>query len=153
MATSWRACSTSACARAIGERWPSRRLLFSLRNFDSKRLLVCCFVAAAALFVLLATLRLRWLALILCALVGAAYGPVWSTLIAEASLRFPEHSGSAAGAMSAGCALGGILYPTVMGMTAKFASLQAAFLLLALTAAAGALLCSQLPRRADVNQR
>ena len=123
------------------------RFVFSLRTCESRRMLTVCFALAALLFILLATIRTNWLALALCALIGAAYGPIWSTLVAEAAACFPGHSGSATGAMSAGCGMGGILYPILMGFTAQYFNLQAAFVMLAVTAVAGAALCLRLPKK------
>ena len=118
------------------------RMVCSLRDYHPGKMLCTCFVIIAILFVLLPTLNSSMLAILLCGLVGVTYGPVWSTLVATAAARFPEQSAAAIGVMSTGCGLGGVIYPTVMGLMAERITLHAAFWMLAGTAAVGALLCT-----------
>ncbi len=120
------------------------RLLFSVRSLNHRRLLILCFGASCLMFALLALLRSSFTALIVCALAGMSCGPIWSTLMAESARRFPQNAGSATGIMSAGCGLGGILYPSLMGMIAVHFGLRGAFALLALTGLVGLLLCLRL---------
>ena len=124
------------------------RLIFSARPYKMRPVLVACFGAAAALFVALAFSGTEWILLAISALIGAAYGPVWSTLVAAAAAQFPESTASATGLMSTACGLGGILYPLLMGATIERASLTAAMLVLAATAAAGGAFCLRLKRDA-----
>lgn len=137
--------ATGLSAYAISAYWLGMalsRMVCSLRDYHPGKMLCTCFVIIAILFVLLPTLNSSVLAILLCGLVGVAYGPVWSTLVATAAARFPEQSAAAIGVMSTGCGLGGVIYPTVMGLMAEQVTLQAAFWMLAGTAAAGALLCT-----------
>lgn len=118
------------------------RMACSLRSYHPGRMLCACFTVIAVLFVLLPMQTGSIPAILLCGLVGMAYGPVWSTLVATAAARFPEQSAAAIGVMSTGCGLGGVIYPTVMGLMAERITLHAAFLMLAGTAVVGALLCT-----------
>ena len=87
------------------------------------------------------------LSLVLCFATGFVYGPIWSTLVAEANARYPEHAGTASGLMSAGCGAGGILFPALIGLVARRFSLVSAFALLGGVALTGAALCAALPKR------
>ena len=82
--------------------------------------------------------------LVCCFAAGFSYGPIWSTLVAQATGLFPEAGAGAAGVMSAGCGIGGIVYPVLMGAVCDGMGLGGAFGLLAATAAAGAVLCARL---------
>jgi MFS family permease len=117
------------------------RLLFGLRPYRAKPVLLSCFAASGTLFVLLAVSPWGWLSLVACGLIGSAFGPVWSTLVAQAAKCFPENSAGAIGLMSTGCGLGGIVYPTLMGALSDRFSIGPAFLLLAATSFAGFVLC------------
>ena len=81
-----------------------------------------------------------------CFAAGFSYGPIWSTLVAQATGLFPEAGAGAAGIMSAGCGIGGIVYPVLMGAACDGMGLGGAFGLLAATAAAGMILCMCLRR-------
>ncbi len=117
------------------------RLVFGLMRLSPKRALLVSFGASAALIVLLAVLRLPLLSLIVCGLIGFVFGPVWPLLIDLAAKQFPHNSGGAIGLMSAGCGLGGIAFPAVIGFLADHTDLRLSFLLLSLTALAAGSLC------------
>ena len=118
------------------------RMACSLRSYHPGRMLCACFSVIAVLFILLPVQGNNITAILLCGLIGIAYGPVWSTLVATAASRFPEQSAAVIGVMSTGCGLGGVIYPTVIGLMAEKITLHAAFWMLAATAAGGALLCT-----------
>ena len=80
----------------------------------------------------------------LCALVGFTYGPIWTTIVASAAQRFPQHKASATGLMSASCGLAGILYPVIMGAIVDTLDIRIGFILLALSAVLGAALAFSL---------
>lgn len=143
--------TTGLSAYAISAYWLGMalsRMLCSLRSYHPSKMLCTCFIIIAILFVLLPTLNSSALAILLCGLVGVAYGPVWSTLVATAATRFPEQSAAAIGVMSTGCGLGGVIYPTIMGLMAEHITLHSAFGMLAVTATAGALLCFNMLKNA-----
>lgn len=117
------------------------RLVFGLMRFSPRQALLLSFGASAALIALLAVLRLPLLSLIACGLIGFAFGPVWPLLMDLAAKQYPYSSGSAIGLMSAGCGLGGIAFPAVMGFLADHTDLRLSFLLLSLTALAAGSLC------------
>ena len=121
------------------------RFAFSAVRYPSKPVLIAAFVLSAALCVALTASGLAALSLALCFATGFAFGPIWSTLVAEANARHPEHAGTASGLMSAGCGIGGILFPLLTGLSARWFSLETAFALLSGVALAGALLCAILP--------
>ena len=99
------------------------------------------------LFPALALSRVQGLSLVLCFATGFVFGPIWSTLVAEATGRYPEHAGEASGLMSAGCGAGGILFPVLTGLAARNMSLTAAFALLGGMALLGGVACVLLPDR------
>ncbi|MEA4870949.1 MAG: MFS transporter [Christensenella sp.] len=130
-------------AYAISAYWASMalsRLLFGLLPLRPERALVACLGISGALFFALRLLKLPLPALVVCALIGFAFGPVWSSLMNLAAARCPGSSGGAMGLMSAGCGLGGAVFPALMGLISARLNLRAAFLLLALAAAIAALL-------------
>lgn len=114
------------------------RLLYSLRPYRPRRAVRYSFLGAAAAYLLLIACRSGYACICLCGLVGFAYGPIWSTLVAGAAAAFPRHKASATGVMSAGCGLGGIVYPTLMGVITDTRDLRFGFAALAVSACVGA---------------
>ena len=120
------------------------RMLFSAVLRDPKKTLIGCFLASAAFLLALAVSKHPTVSLVCCFAAGFSYGPIWSTLVAQATGLFPEAGAGAAGVMSAGCGIGGIVYPVLMGAACDGMGLGGAFGLLAATAVAGAVLCARL---------
>ena len=134
-------------AAAISAYWIGMtvsRMLFSAVLRNPKKTLVGCFLASAAFLLALAVSKHPTVSLVCCFAAGFSYGPIWSTLVAQATGLFPEAGAGAAGVMSAGCGIGGIVYPVLMGAACDGMGLGGAFGLLAATAAAGAVLCARL---------
>lgn len=134
-------------AAAISAYWIGMtvsRMLFSAVLRDPKKTLIGCFLASAAFLLALAVSKHPTVSLVCCFAAGFSYGPIWSTLVAQATGLFPEAGAGAAGVMSAGCGIGGIVYPVLMGAACDGMGLGGAFGLLAATAAAGAVLCARL---------
>lgn len=132
-------------AYAISAYWASMalsRLLFGVLPVSPKRTLTISLFASAALFVALAVLHAPIPALLVCALIGFSFGPVWSSLMNLAAQQHPGFSGGAMGLMSAGCGLGGAVFPALMGLISDRIDLRAAFVLLALAALTAGVLCS-----------
>ncbi len=130
-------------AYAISAYWASMacsRLLFGVLRVKPERLLVVSLGASALLFLALSLVKAPIPAFITCALIGFAFGPVWSILMNLAAARNPSASGGTIGLMSAGCGLGGAVFPALMGLVSDSFNLRAAFLLLVFTAAAAAVL-------------
>ena len=123
------------------------RFVFSSIRYRAKPVLIGCFALIAALFIAMILSMRPALTLAMCFATGFVYGPVWSTLVAEANARHPEHAGTVSGIMSAGCGVGGIAFPALTGLIARGFSLNAAFGLLGGVALLGAALCALLPRR------
>ena len=121
------------------------RFVFSSIRYRSKPVLIAGFVLSASCFLLLILSRNSVLSLALCFATGFAYGPIWSTLVAEANARYPSHAGTASGLMSAGCGMGGIMFPVLTGLAARQFSLSTAFGMLSGIALTGAVLCALLP--------
>ena len=134
-------------AAAISAYWIGMtvsRMLFSAVLRNPKKTLIGCFLASAAFLLVLAVSKNPTVSLVCCFAAGFSYGPIWSTLVAQATGLFPEAGAGAAGVMSAGCGIGGIVYPVLMGAACEGMGLGGAFGLLAATAAAGAVLCARL---------
>jgi MFS family permease len=70
-----------------------------------------------------------------------------------AAARCPGSSGGAMGLMSAGCGLGGAMFPALMGVISARLNLRAAFLLLAIAAAIAALLSLLAARRTKIEPK
>lgn len=130
-------------AYAISAYWASMalsRLLFGVLPVSPEKTLMFSLFTSSALFLILAVLHMPIPAVIICALIGFSFGPVWSSLMNLAARQHPGSSGGAMGLMSAGCGLGGALFPALIGLISDRIDLRAAFVLLALSAlAAGAL--------------
>lgn len=134
-------------AYAISAYWAGMtgsRLLYSLRPYRPRAAVRYSFLGAAAAYLLLIACRSGSVCIWLCCLVGFAYGPIWSTLVAGAAEAFPSHKASATGVMSAGCGLGGIVYPALLGVIADTRTLRFGFVLLAVSACLGAVLAAVL---------
>lgn len=122
------------------------RFVYSLRTYRPGRTVRLSFLAAAAAFIALILFRSGWLCVVLCALVGFAYGPIWTSIVAGAAQRFPQHKASATGLMSASCGLAGIVYPVFMGAIVESLDIRIGFAILAVTAAIGAVLAFSLKK-------
>ena len=134
-------------AAAISAYWIGMtvsRMLFSAVLRNPKKTLIGCFLASAVFLLVLAVSQNPTVSLVCCFAAGFSYGPIWSTLVAQATGLFPEAGAGAAGVMSAGCGIGGMVYPVLMGAACDGMGLGGAFGLLAATAAAGAVLCARL---------
>lgn len=116
------------------------RLVFSLRSYRPRRTVRLCFLAAAATFIALIIFKSGWLCVALCAIVGFTYGPIWTTIVAGAAQRFPQHKASATGLMSSSCGFAGIIYPMFMGILVDSMDIRIGFVILAVSAAVGAAL-------------
>ena len=130
-------------AYAISAYWASMalsRFAFGVLPLAPEKTLAGCLFASTLLFTALALLRTAIPAFAVCALIGFAFGPVWSLLMDFAARQHPGSSGAAMGLMSAGCGVGGAVFPALMGLISEYADLRAAFGLLAAAALiAGAL--------------
>jgi MFS family permease len=117
------------------------RLICGTIKYSPGRMLRVCLSMCAVLFVALVLNPIEWLSVVLSVLIGASYGPVWTTLVGCAADAYPDRSGSAIGLMCTGCALGGIIYPVLMGALAASLNFQWAFVALAVTALVASVLC------------
>ena len=136
-------------AAAISAYWIGMtvsRMLFSAVLRDPKKTLVGCFLASAVFLLALAVSRNPMVSLVCCFAAGFSYGPIWSTLVAQATGLFPEAGAGAAGVMSAGCGIGGMIFPVLMGAVYEWVGISAAFLLLA-TAATLGMVCAGASQR------
>lgn len=120
------------------------RLVYSLWAYHPRRTVRLSLLAAAAAFIALVVFQSGWLCVVLCAAVGFTYGPVWTSIVAGAAERFPDHKASATGLMSAACGLSGIIYPMFMGILVDTLDVRIGFMILAATAALGAVLAFSL---------
>ena len=139
-------------AYAISAYWASMalsRLVFGVLPVKPERALVYCLLCSAALFAALALLRSPVPALVAAALIGFSFGPVWANLMNLAAQRHPGNSGGAMGLMSAGCGLGGAVFPALMGLLSDRLNLGAAFALLAFAALIAGLVSLLAARRAS----
>ncbi len=116
------------------------RMVNGMRNRPAARNVPVHFALSGVLLLGLALSGTPVMSLVLSALVGYAYGPIWSELVALAAGEYPESSAGAVGLMGSGCGLGGALYPVLMGALADVADIRVGFVLLAVTAAVGCLL-------------
>lgn len=127
------------------------RLIYSIRAYRPRRAVRLSFLAAAITFIALIIFRSGYLCVALCALVGFTYGPIWTTIVASAAERFPQHKASATGLMSASCGLAGIIYPVVMGAIVDSLDIRVGFVILAVSAVAGAALSFVLSNKLQSN--
>ena len=124
-------------AAAISAYWIGMtvsRMLFSAVLRDPKKTLVGCFLASAGFLLALAVSQNPTVSLVCCFAAGFSYGPIWSTLVAQATGLFPEASAGVAGVMSAGCGIGGMVFPVLMGIASDWLGLNGAFYFLAAVA-------------------
>ena len=120
------------------------RFVYSLCTYRPKQVVRLSFLAAAVCFIALIIFKSGWLCVALCGLVGFTYGPIWTSIVAGAAQRFPQHKASATGLMSASCGFAGILYPMFMGILVDSLDIRIGFVILAASAAVGAALAFSL---------
>lgn len=128
------------------------RLIYSLHTYQPKRAVRLSFLGAAVCFVALILIGSGWICVGLCALVGFTYGPIWTTIVAGAAERFPQHKASATGLMSASCGLGGIIYPMFMGIIVDSLDIRIGFLILTVSAVIGAVMAFALKNTTSSNK-
>ena len=116
------------------------RFVYSLWVYRPRRTVRLSLFGAAAVFIALILVKSGGICVVLCALVGFTYGPVFTSIVAGAAERFPDHKASATGLMSAACGLSGIIYPLFMGVMVDSLDVRIGFIILAATAALGAVL-------------
>lgn len=129
------------------------RFVCSFSPISSQKTLLIGFGASFLLFSILAVSGLPYLSLVLCGLIGFAFGPIWSLLVDLAAKEFPQHTGSAIGLMSAGCGLGGMVFPSLMGFLSGRLDIRFAFAMLSVTALAACLLAYVVYRKMQRNAR
>jgi fucose permease len=123
-------------AYAVSLYWSAMALSRLLSSTVSSNLYVQLkirFTAITLVYIVLALSTSPVLSLILCALIGFSFGPIWSFIMALAIRNYPEKTASVTGLISSGCGLGGVLFPILMQM----APLGKGFVLLAAAALAG----------------
>ncbi len=123
------------------------RLIYSLLQYPPRKTVQLSFLAAAILFIALILVPSGGICIALCGIVGFAYGPIWTTIVAGAAERFPNHKASATGLISASCGLAGIFYPVLMGVIVEHWDIRISFLVLVCSAIVGLLLSFPLPRK------
>lgn len=122
-------------AYAISLYWSAMalsRLLSSTVSSNHYVQLKIRFIAITLVYVVLVLSPSPVLSLILCALIGFSYGPIWSFIMALAIRNYPEKTASVTGLISSGCGLGGVLFPILM----QLVPLGKGFVLLAAAALA-----------------
>lgn len=129
------------------------RFVCSFSPIPSLKTLLICFGSSFLFFFILAVSGLPYLSLVLCGLIGFAFGPVWSLLVDLAAKEFPQHTGSAIGLMSAGCGLGGMVFPSLMGFLSGRLDIRFAFAMLSATALVAGLLAYIIYRKIKRNVR
>lgn len=110
------------------------RFACSVSSLPPQKTLLIGFGASFLLFVVLAVSNLPYLSLVVCGLIGFAFGPIWSLLVDLAAKENPQHTGSAIGLMSAGCGFGGMVFPSLMGYLSGGFGIRFAFAALSATA-------------------
>ncbi|HWR23748.1 MAG TPA: MFS transporter [Feifaniaceae bacterium] len=116
------------------------RFVCSFSPISPQKTLLIGFGASFVLFSVLAVSGSPYLSLVLCGLIGFAFGPIWSLLVDLAAKEFPQHTGGAIGLMSAGCGLGGMVFPSLMGFLSDRSDIRFAFIMLSATALAACIL-------------
>lgn len=127
-------------AYAISAFWAGTavsRLVSGTRAMAATRAVITAFACAALALAGLALSRSGALSLVLSALAGFSYGPIWSGLVALGAAEAPDRSASAVSIMTTGCGIGGAAYPVLMGVMADRMEIHLPFFLLAGTALAG----------------
>lgn len=122
-------------AYAISLYWSAMALSRLLSSTVSSNLYVQLkirFTAITLMYIVLALSTSPVLSLILCALIGFSFGPIWSFIMALAIRNYPEKTASVTGLISSGCGLGGVLFPILM----QLVPLGKGFVLLAAAALA-----------------
>ncbi len=131
-------------AMAISAYWLGMalsRLVFSAVDYRPLRTLQAAFACSGILLAALAFCPVPAAGVLICALLGAAYGPIWTTLATLAVRTDPGHSSLIMGIMSMGCGAGGVIFPLVMGRLSESFTIGRAFLFLAFTAGISLIVC------------
>ena len=110
------------------------RLVFSAADYRPLKTLRAAFACCAVLLAALSVCPNPAAGVVICALLGAAYGPIWTTLATLAVRTDPGQSSFIMGIMSMGCGAGGVVFPVVMGRLSESFTIGRAFWFLVLTA-------------------
>jgi fucose permease len=89
----------------------------------------------------------------LCAVYGLGVGPVFPLLMSRGTREFPEQSGVVSGILYAGIALGGMVFPLLVGTVAQSVGIARSYWFCAAAVAgllAGAMVMRTAPGRAEV---
>ncbi len=141
---------TALSAYGISAYWAGMalaRLVYSFVNYPPRMTTQLSFLAAGVLFVALILVPSGGVCIALCGVVGFAYGPIWTTIVAGAAERFPDRKASVTGLISASCGLAGILFPIGMGAIVESLDIRFGFITLTATALIGSALAFVLKRR------
>ncbi|RHR27621.1 MFS transporter [Clostridium sp. AF19-22AC] len=131
-------------AWAVSSFWlfmvPSRfasGLLYRYRRF----LLPSCFLLSVPVLFWISMTERAESAVILFSILGFLLGTLWPNLMGTATEDYKERAAMAAGIMSAGCGMGAVLSPLILGKLAGAGELRYGFILLAVCSLAGGILC------------
>lgn len=115
----------------------SRGYIASRKEVDEMKVIRICYLIAAITIAAVTLSSNAVLSIILCLLAGIAFGPTWPTIVAFAGKKY-KGSASLISLVVAGGSLGGIIGPAITGSVSEHVSMQAAFIILAAFALAGA---------------
>lgn len=135
--------NSNSGAFAISAYWLAMalsRFVNSFRNSKINTQLKIRFLSIAIFMVLLSFSNNDVLSVLLYAMLGYAYGPIWSFLMSRASIEIPEKAGTAMGLMSSACGIGGVSFPILMGVLSNYFTIGPSFLFLAMASLSAFLL-------------
>ena len=117
------------------------RLLFGLSGRKPGRTVVALYLASGVSVLLAALCRSTGPAVVLCAVAGVSFGPIWPILIGSGTRNFPECSGTASGILMSFSGFGGAVAPTLLGWVADRMQARASMFLLGALGLIGAAAC------------
>lgn len=108
-----------------------------------KRVLMVAGYGLTVIFLLLiASSTNLWVAVAAFPALGVWMAPLYANILSSAAEDNPENSGMAAGMVSAGCGVGCVLSPIMLGYLSEFVNLRIGFAILAAVSGAGMAACA-----------
>ncbi len=105
------------------------------------RIMIYCYAISAILLIVISLVHEFWLVSIMFILLGFCLGPLWAFIMSSAAEDNSCHTGIVSGIVSAGCGLGAIIFPIILGYFAEVFDLSNAFFILASISILGMLVC------------
>jgi len=113
------------------------RLTFYVIRVNPAKTVAVAFFASFVLITALAVCKNSLPSIVIIALVGMAFGPIWPMIVGICTRAYPGMTGTVVSLLMVGGGFGGTVMPAFMGTFADITGIRAVFMMIALLASAG----------------